>query len=675
MKMQKTSSRQGFTLIEANAAIMLIVIALGLAVGGFMFVLKNTNEGDVQSELDIDVQIAMERLKMDLRLSSLDDIFYYPAGPGPYSAISFPLAQDDDGDGLFELEADGSIIWDNTVIYHIWPGSPHQLRVTTFSNRDNLISDTERQLQLDNVVKTGDGSASSIPNNDNASTRTLFENLLDWMIRPNQSIYDAYSDISERETTSLGFALISDGPHTFEFRVAGKNDASEGYRIGLDQLTVSPSYSPREAEAQEVTAQSGASAVSQYMGIGSWKGNHQLNFPATGPGASFTLTMDNDRWQETNFGAVGYVAEDTEFVFDETLNPKDFVVQLRGNDITWEALQQTEAIAGTSTSNNTLKGKTVAVHINGSELLTNGNWIVYNGRKCQLTFQASAAGKLQVGGVRIAKTASLEETVWAVGEPLRFVRFGGLFDSPVMDPGTTATSDWLDYEINTTNNYLVVFTIKNDAAKCYPMSWKNLRLSPTDDPDCLIASGGITTNHIIGLSSITASYPEKGTYTSQIFDTRLGTPAYGDISWDAEVPVGTTLRTKVRSGSLPDLSDASDWAAISSSSVNPRSVSASYNRYIQFQAGMTSSLDGLSTPKLQDLDIEWAGDMQLVNIGGTFTKGPDYGIVEVLVDGMPLQSALSIDLMIYKDIAGLEGKAKRVTSSLVADIRPRNTGK
>jgi type II secretory pathway component PulJ len=317
MKMMNNTNKSGFTLIEASASVTVLAIALGLAMGGFMFVLKNTTENDVQSELDIDVQLAMERLKKDLRLSSLDEIFYYPAGPGPYTALSFPMARDDDGDDLFELDADGKVIWDLTVVYHIRPTTPNQLVITTFDNRITTLTDTQRQQQLDSVVATGDGTSTF--NSGNASSHVIFENLLDWSILPKQGTFDAYSPITKRETTSLGFVLLSDGPHTFEFKVAGKNAAATGYKIGIDQLQVSPSHSAREAETQTVSAQSGATVESKYMENGSWKGNHQLYFPATAAGQTFSLKMKNDRWEETNFGAVGYVAEDTEVKFDETL--------------------------------------------------------------------------------------------------------------------------------------------------------------------------------------------------------------------------------------------------------------------------------------------------------------------------------------------------------------------
>ena len=662
--------RQGFTLIEASAGTTIAIMVLGIAIGGLMFALKNTNESDIQSELDIDVRLSMERLKNDLRLSSLDEIFYYPAGAGPYTALSFPLAEDSDGDGLYELNEDGSIIWDKTVIYHIWPSSPHQLRVTTFTHRNNSLTDTQRQAQLDHVVQTGEGIGTY--NGENASTRPLFRNLLDWSIRPCQGVVDTYSPTIQRESTSLGFALLGNGNHTFTFQVEGRNSSSTGYQIGLDQITVSPSYAAREAEAQlPATAQEGATPEAQYITGGSWKGNHQLYFPATAIGNSFTLTMSNDRWEETNFGSLGYEADNTEIFFDENSSPKDFVIKLKGNEIAWEAALQTESSASAVETNTIPPDSWIAVHLNGSELLTNGNWIACNGSHCKLTFQAATNGNLKVYDAFIGKTPSTEKTTfWFDWGSCKPAHFSGSSASPILLPGQSVTSDWINLEINKNSNYMVIFKTSGSTGNNHPAAWKNNR---TAIPDCYVNNA--PSDSIYGLASMTASYPQYGTYTSQIFDTRLSQPVYGTISWNADIPQGTLLTTKIRTGDQPDLSDATGWSEISASQLSPCSIRASYRRYVQFQAQLYSDSTGINTPALKDLTIDWTGEMQLVNISATLTKGPDYGIMKVLVDGTPLQSALSIDLMIYKDIPSLNSKTKRVTSSLITEIRPRNTGK
>lgn len=130
--MDNLKKSNGFTLVELLISAALLVITLSFGMAGFIYFLRATAEGNVQNELDIDVQTAMERLKYDIRLSSLDEMFYYPADGPPFKSISFPLARDDDGDGAVELDANTNIIWDTTSIYHVWNGSPNELRLTVF---------------------------------------------------------------------------------------------------------------------------------------------------------------------------------------------------------------------------------------------------------------------------------------------------------------------------------------------------------------------------------------------------------------------------------------------------------------------------------------------------------------------------------------------------------------
>ena len=126
----------GFTLVEILVATAILGITMIAAVSGWLYVFRGERMNSVQNELDMDVRAAMERLRADIRLSSIDKMYYYPEGPGPYTAISIPLARDDNGDGLIELDDSGKIIWDKTVIYHVWSGTPNQLRKTTFDPRN-----------------------------------------------------------------------------------------------------------------------------------------------------------------------------------------------------------------------------------------------------------------------------------------------------------------------------------------------------------------------------------------------------------------------------------------------------------------------------------------------------------------------------------------------------------
>ncbi len=696
--MQKPNT-EGFTLVEILVAVTLLVIAMALALTGYIFSLKNVNEGDVQNELDIDVQLAMERLKKDLRLSSLDNMFYHPAGSGPYEAISFPLATDTDGDGLLEKNADGKLTWSKTVIYHIRPSTPNKLVVTTFSPRDNSLSDAQHQAQLEAVVNDGDGASTF--NGANASSYIIFENLLDWEISPKEGRFDAYASAISRDQSSLGYILLDSGSHDFTFTVIGKNSSSSGYKIGIDQLFVSPSYGAREAESHlPATSQSGATAADQYMPVGSWKGNHQLLFPATGVGGSFTLTLSNDQWEETNFGGLGYLAEDTRITFDQSLVPSDYIVELDGMDTSWETSAQTADPAGSNVSPGSMLNWAVRTLIKGSNIAEDGGWVSHNGEECKVTFASSSTGSLTIANAYIGESAytNAVDLDYNSSVPVKAITFSG--SQTVTINGGTATSDWIEMPIDREKNYVISYTIYNDPLYDAPKQWYDNVVSsnPTNsgfwatevavNAGHLIANDqnwngqGIPyyrTNAFFGIESIYVSYPGEGTYTSQIFDTHIAAPQYGYLSWNAVVPTGTTMGYKVRTGNQSDLSDASSFDSISgytdaSSPSSSRSISASYSRYIQFQYALEPSSGGQETPQLKDVTIDWVGERQLVDIGGIFTKGPDYGIFEISVDGQPLRSALIIDLEIYKDIILEEGTSRRITSSLKADLTPRNSG-
>jgi len=254
--------------------------------------------------------------------------------------------------------------------------------------------------------------------------------------------------------------------------------------------------------------------------------------------------------------------------------------------------------------------------------------------------------------------------------------------------------------IDRDKNYVISYTIYNDPSLDSPKMWRDYVVSsnPTNSgywaTEVTVNNGHLIqndknwsgqgipyyrTNVIFGIESIYVSYPDEGKYTSHIFDTHLASPQYGYLSWNAVVPTGTTMGYKIRTGNQPDLSDASSFDSMAgytdaSSPSSSRSVGASYSRYIQFQYALQSSSGGKETPKLKGVTIDWVGERQLVDIGGIFTKGPDYGIFEISVDGEPLRSALIIDLEIYKDITLEKGATRRVTSALKVDLSPRNSG-
>lgn len=684
--------RSGFTLVEVSAATSILVIALAMAMAGLVYVIRANIQGDTQNELDIDVQAAMESIKYDLRLSALDKMFFYPDGPGPYTAVSMPLARDDDGDGAVDTDEDGNIIWDKTLVYHVWATLPYQLRVTTFDPRDGALTDAERQEQLDSVVVNGNGTATH--NSTSASTRVVFENLFDWHVEPQGARYDAYASSTQRDVgVNLGSCIISNGAHTFTFTVVDKNSSSSGYKIGVDSLTVSPSYYEREAEAQlPADAYSGATPVAQFMSGGSWSGNYQLYFPAGAADQYFSLSMENDRWEETNFRGTGSVFSNTTVNFDEALTPSDYVVALEGAGFNWWAYEQTGDTNGLPCGTDEFRGTAIRVLLRGEEMLS-GNWILHDAARCWIAFRSGSTSSedLKVMAAYIAECAATDvPSMDAVaGTAIQLTDMSGntVFNVP---GGSYVWTDQTPFPIEREKSYLVTFLVDNATAKGNPWKWREITdpsvpgayvIPATNVPsaaDCAAAVWStrpdvVQTNCVLGVYTMYTTYPSNGLFTSQVFDTHLDAPSYSRVDWDETMPSGAYLDMKVRSGSSNDLSDAASWESIAAMT-SPGSINPGNHRYVQFRAELRSGTGYMSTPKLEDVTIEWGGEDKMVDIAGTFTKGPDYGIFELSVDGQRVLTGVSVYLEIFEDVRGYKG-TRRVTSSLTSEVTPRNTGR
>jgi type II secretory pathway pseudopilin PulG len=470
----------GFTLVETMAAIAILLLVLVTAMNSLMYVVRMERINSVQNELDIQVRTTMERLRQDLRLSSMDYIFVYPQGSPTNSAISFPKARDDDGDGLIELDTDGKIIWDITLVYHVWNATPNELRLTTFDPRDNTLTDAQRQSQLESVVVNGNGYSTF--NGQNARTRALFRNLFKWNVRGRGAQFDLYSpQVVRMRNVAIGTALLAPGNHTFKFSCVGKSASSTGYKIGLDQLVVSPCGVEREAEDQLGGATySGAVPTKEYMAQGAWGANYQLAFPATGPGNTFTLTMENDRWEETNFKGDGALCEDTVVYFDESLSPADFVVALPGHTNAWMASAQTLDLNAKNTSADALKGCAVRVLVRGGSQY-DGGAIDNSGPFHCAWFYASTYGKLKIKGAFLARAASLTNYIPdAVNDGIRLQFYysnGSLAGNEIeIMPGDYARAELPSGStmyIDKANSYIISYLVDAGVGRAMPAIGQN----------------------------------------------------------------------------------------------------------------------------------------------------------------------------------------------------------
>ncbi len=687
---KKRNNTYGFTLVELLISATLLVITLSLGMTGFIYFLRSTGQGNVQNELDIDIQTSMERIKYDIRLSSLDRMFYYPAGVGPFNAISFPIARDNDGDGAIELDANTNIIWDATYIYHQWSGSPNELRLTIFEPRDNNLTDTQRQEQLDSVVSTGDGT--STHNGANSSTIVVFANLFDWSISPNGAIYDGYAPTPQRDqAVSLGSIVLDNRTHNLTFKVIGKNSASSGYKIGLDTISASPCYGTREAEAQlPAISESGASAISEDMTTqGSWSGNYQLKFPATATNQYFTIALENDRWEETNFRGTKSVLDDTKVFFNQTTSPKDFVVSLNGatypDALTWTASEQTGDTNGIFANTTELAGCAVRVLIRGENMLS-GGWINYNGQTCSVLFRAGNFAGLDIIAAYFAEAADQENPTMDINPSTQILIFNSTNTISISGPWKSIPSLYIEKE----KSYIVSFLVTPDTNKANARKYteltapdmKNSYIIPlsstptTGDLTTAIWSSRsdvISTNSLYAVSALWSYYPTNGQFISQIIDTKQSSPNYTDISWNSTIPSDASLTMKIRTGNNKNLSDAQPWTNITAMT-SAGNITPGNKRYFQFLANLTPSAHGYYTPLLKDVTVRWSGVERYVDIGGIFTKGPDHGVFKIQVDGKDIKTGVRIDLEIFKTARGNAGENKKIISSLSSEITPRNTG-
>ncbi len=118
-------------------------------------------------------------------------------------------------------------------------------------------------------------------------------------------------------------------------------------------------------------------------------------------------------------------------------------------------------------------------------------------------------------------------------------------------------------------------------------------------------TGSDGTNNRIGYA--TANYESSGTFTSHVFDTTANI-SFGNLSWTATTPAGTSLTMKARSGNQSNLSDATAWGSCtnitSGQALSTGGCITDTHRYIQFQASFATT-DVTATATLSDVTIQY----------------------------------------------------------------------
>jgi prepilin-type N-terminal cleavage/methylation domain-containing protein len=327
---------RGFTLAELMIAIALSAMVLaGLSVS-FYQGLRAYQQEQVYNELSYNLEVATERIRQDLRLSSVGVglMTFYPAASAEYTAISMPMAEDSSGDGFLDRDGDGKLVWRKTVIYHVEPGSPDKLMRTTFSPRDTNATPTQVYNQLAAVATASNQTqyAAACLSGESVEKQQIFANLVEIRFRPSDTEYDGYAPApTHGKPFNWGSVVLGPGLHNVTFLVMGKNEASTGYKVGVDRFHVSRSASWREGESFTPIYTRPAAPHFRHLASGgavsatltgsdwAWSGNAELTFQAAAPAATITFEVYNDLWCDTTFdNPAGTLASNAVVQFDHS---------------------------------------------------------------------------------------------------------------------------------------------------------------------------------------------------------------------------------------------------------------------------------------------------------------------------------------------------------------------
>jgi len=726
--------RKGFTLLETVFAVAIFGLVVGMTMGSWILFMYKSNRVNTQASLDMDVRKVIERFRSEIRGTARETIIFYPENQEPYQAVGFALAGSGTN-GLVEMTADGSnILWRQTVVYHVWNRSPHQMRRTVFFNRYAGAMYADRYSQISTVVSAGSGNGACLAG-ESTQTEVMFENLFTGKLWHAEAKFDGYAATANtRERITFGSLPLGSGNHTISFTVSGKNPSATGYALRFDQLAASVGGWPLEAE-QRVS--SGASASPFYVGQGLAGAAYGLT-ANSGLGSTLSVTVENDAIEECVFIGEGRNVSFSNTVvrFDRDVQPTGFpegvyVSKLDGQFGTlknWTCAEQTAGsrddyyyptncfmrIPVMADPNRTADGEPVlyglkkdgfgpVFHLykslyNTGLVLSNPSYAVisltdlpaYNS-DLQPKLDPSALVPLEFwqDGVKKSDWAACVKQKNVELRPARLVS---------IPKGSTLM---LQFQVS-------VSTYKTDCFTRFPMNRLDkpgARLPgcwviPSTDSNLLWTANwngevGLREEFIVPtIENVAVNFADGGEYISHVFDTRSSAGAAKKFAWNADVPSGSSLTMYARSGdSLAEdgfgIADAVAWENVPAA-VNGSAFSGNTGRYLQFRAVFraqpASQYPGLGgvgsagpfrsdTPKLRRVCFNWDGEEKYVDVTADLLKSPDCGIFEVKVDGKPLVRGVTMEIEIFKDILTQGSAKERMRSAMTAEVEPRNSGK
>lgn len=678
MKKVLLKSNGGFSLAESLISLSISTMFLTSVLSAWHYSTLIWKQENAQSDLRFSLESAMEKIKADVRLSNADTIVYYPpAGSGgPYSAVSIP-AVTKDANGFFARTS--TIAWDKTIIYHVYTNNGmKELRRTVYNSFNSSYA--ARQAQLNDVVADGKGS-------ENSTTTTICKtDTVTFKITPLAAVFDGYSPTTQLSpSTNFGNVLLTPGMHQITFAIVNKNPLSSGYRMGIDSITLSPSGGSQEAETLSYSSTS-PTAVEDMSALGGWGGNYHVEFQASKASEfaeQISFTINYDQWSESNFENMTYSSS---AVYGTNPHLSIQSREDQGLAPSWNITSQTQSMNAVPTA---LSNKSIRCVIAGASITKPATMIrikflagaaplvvnsAYFGQR-NLSTANFAGGTTQLYFNNAPVQEGGSDGVGAVGttEPT----------SITIPAGYYAWSNWFEYPITlpVTGDFLVsVYVSTGNASAWTDVTPTNTHSYQVDDSDGSYAN---TTTNWATLPNYQASatgyavaemaaWVSTSVTTSQVYDTKMASPAYNQLSWDPILPSGSSVSLKIRTSGNVNMSGASAWSALTAHTSPPVSLGGLANlRYVQFQAALQAASPYASFPEVDDVKITWPGQTAFVNISGKYTKKPNYGTFQLLAaNGMLPVRALTASLTLssaYRD--------KTITESLSSEVKVRNTGR
>jgi hypothetical protein len=728
MLFKRLRNKKGFSLTELIFAGSIAVVIMITIMSAWIFAYRTWKEETVQTDLRVDLMSSLERIKSDLRLSSLTYMVFYPEDASTYTAVSLPKASVD-ANGLFGMNTNEEIDWEETIVYFVGTDDDGNdvLKRIVIDPRDNSLTPEEHYTQLENIVTSGAGPSGS-------TEEEFLENIDTFAI----TSLAPYIDFYESSTTPVragkivfGWAKLSAGNHTVKLEVTGKNSLSSGYDLGIDSISIEPAGSVRDVEYYSsayapsgMISTSGGSVNRVHSSV--WSNDNYLELASASVGSYIAFTDYYDLWRESAFMAVSQ--NNTEKIGEEVRISLEIPELDEQGELGWFGYTE----AGSSDQDGVSSGFPggVAAPVTIRTVVTQDN-IDSDVDMIRVSFKASETNPLVVDKAYITKrngtagfdglanqaTGALDVENYHRHQQLFFYdSSGSVTESVTIAADSEEWSLWTAFPLRNDSDYLISMYV-SDAASVDCTAWSNIdatartyyltgsTTTAAGTPDWTAGAIVPGSDDDIFINAQIDTWVMAGTVESQICDTTIADPTYSNIKWSENLPSGTDVLLKARSSDDEYMTGATDWDSIAASSSNPNGLSIGAGRYLQFMAELVTDpfwgsgaavlsysnyvdaqvalsvydfptntgvyyITKANVPWLDDVQIDWPGVDRICTITGYIGRKNDYGQAKITVDGSDLVKILSLHLRVAQ-----EWQSKTISAENIIDIEPRNTGK